>query len=43
MDLRSLRYPAWDQLVALGRRIGQTFPAQDEMDRLVQEVVVLRG
>jgi adenine-specific DNA-methyltransferase len=41
-DLRSLRYPAWDQLMALGRRIGQRFPDQDELDRLVEEVV-LRG
>lgn len=42
MDLRSLRYPAWDQLVALGRRIGQRFPAQEDLDRLIEEVV-LRG
>ena len=39
-DLRSLRYPAWNTLVALGRRIGKTFPAQDELDRLIEEVVV---
>lgn len=39
-DLRSLRYPTWDQLVALGRRIGQRFPDQDELDRLVEEVVL---
>jgi adenine-specific DNA-methyltransferase len=39
-DLRSLRYPAWDQLVALGRRIGQTVPDQEELDRLVEEVVL---
>jgi adenine-specific DNA-methyltransferase len=38
-DLRSLRYPAWDDLVALGRRIGRSFPAQGELDRLVEEVV----
>ncbi len=38
-DLRSLRYPAWDRLVALGRRIGKTFPAQEELDHLVDEVV----
>ena len=41
-DLRSLRYPAWEKLVALGRRIGTTFPAQADLDRLVEEVV-LRG
>jgi adenine-specific DNA-methyltransferase len=38
-DLRSLRYPARDALVALGRRIGKNFPAQDELDRLIEEVV----
>lgn len=37
-DLRSLRYPAWDKLVALGRRIGNSFPDQEELDRLVEEV-----
>ena len=39
-DLRSLRYPAWDRLVTLGRRIGKSFPAQEELDRLVDEVVL---
>ncbi len=38
-DLRSLRYPAWDRLVALGRRIGKSFPAQEDLDRLVEEIV----
>lgn len=38
-DLRSLRYPARDKLAALGRRIGKTFPDQEELDRLVEEVV----
>ncbi len=38
-DLRSLRYPAWNKLVALGRRIGKRFPAQEELDRFVDEVV----
>lgn len=38
-DLRSLRYPAWDELVALGRRIGKRFPDQHELDQLVEEVV----
>jgi adenine-specific DNA-methyltransferase len=42
MDLRSLRYPACDQLLELGRRIGQRFPTQEDLDRLVEEVV-LRG
>jgi len=38
-DLRSLRYPAWDHLVVLGRRIGKDFPAQEELDRLVEELL----
>ncbi len=38
-DLRSLRYPALDDLVALGRRVGKSFPSQRELDRLVEEVV----
>lgn len=39
-DLRSLRYPAWERLVALGRRIGKSFPGQQELDRIVEEVIV---
>ncbi|MBI2848656.1 MAG: Eco57I restriction-modification methylase domain-containing protein [Chloroflexi bacterium] len=38
-DLRSLQYPALDKLMALGRRIGNSFPDQEELDRLVEEVV----
>ena len=38
-DLRSLRYPGWNSLVALGRRIGMSFPSQGELDRLVEEVI----
>jgi adenine-specific DNA-methyltransferase len=38
-DLRSLRYPARDKLVMIGQRIGKTFPDQEELDRLVEEVV----
>lgn len=41
-DLRSLRYPAWERLVALGRRIGKSFQVQQELDRIVEEVI-LRG
>lgn len=37
-DLRSLRYPAWSSLVALGQRIGKNFPTQEEIDRLVEKV-----
>jgi hypothetical protein len=38
-DLRSLRYPGRNSLVALGRRIGMSFPSQEELDRLVEEVI----
>jgi adenine-specific DNA-methyltransferase len=38
-DLRSLRYPAWDQLVTFGRGIGQKFPAREDLDRLFEEVI----
>jgi adenine-specific DNA-methyltransferase len=38
-DLRSLRYPTWGKLVKLGQRIGKTFPDQEELDRLVEEVI----
>ncbi|MBI3393276.1 MAG: Eco57I restriction-modification methylase domain-containing protein [Nitrospirae bacterium] len=38
-DLRSFRYPSWNRLSALGRRIGRSFPAQEELDRLTEEVV----
>lgn len=37
-DLRSLRYPGWNSLVVLGRRIGKNFPPQEDLDRLVEEV-----
>jgi adenine-specific DNA-methyltransferase len=35
-DLRSLKYPARDRLEALGGRVGDAFPAQDEIDSLVE-------
>lgn len=35
-DLRSLRYPTLDELAALGEHIGSTFPAQSELDWLVE-------
>jgi len=38
-DLRSLPYPTRSGLIALGRRIGNRFPAQEELDRLVDQVV----
>lgn len=38
-DLRSLPYPTRSALIALGRRIGVSFPEQEELDRLVEEVL----
>jgi adenine-specific DNA-methyltransferase len=38
-DLQSLHYPAWTTLVALGKRIGKSFAAQEEIDHLVEEVL----
>jgi adenine-specific DNA-methyltransferase len=38
-DLRSLPYPTRPALMALGRRIGKCFPDQEELDRLVDEVL----
>jgi adenine-specific DNA-methyltransferase len=35
-DLRSLRYPAFDELEALGEHIGDRSPAQEELDWLVE-------
>ncbi len=36
-DLRSLRYPALAALEALGSRVGDEFPEQDELDRIFEE------
>jgi adenine-specific DNA-methyltransferase len=36
-DLRCLRYPKAEQLRALGRRLGADFPAQAELDELVDQ------
>jgi len=38
-DLRSLPYPRRAALLALGREIGMSFPPQEELDRLVDEVL----
>lgn len=38
-DLRSLPYPTRSALVALGRRIGKSFPTQEVLDRIVDEVL----
>ncbi len=36
-DLRSLKYPTESQLERLSARVGEEFPDQDEIDRLVRE------
>ncbi len=38
-DLRSLRYPTRDTLIALGRRVQGTLPAQDALDALVVDML----
>lgn len=40
-DLRMLRYPSAAQLCQIGEHIGSTFPAQDDLDRLVASVLAL--
>jgi adenine-specific DNA-methyltransferase len=39
-DLRSLRYPSEEQLVALGARVGSSYHDQDELDRLIEEELI---
>ncbi len=36
-DLRAMRYPSLDRLVALGRYVGETMPSEEETDKLVRE------
>lgn len=38
-DLRSLRYPTREQLAAIGRKIGKTFPEQGRIDELVDAAI----
>jgi len=38
-DLRALRYPDRNALIALGRRLGEMLPEQDALDLLVEEVI----
>lgn len=41
-DLRSLRYPSRDVLIALGHQIQGILPAQDELDALMAEILKVR-
>ncbi len=38
-DLRALRYPNENALIALGHRLGDTLPEQDALDLLVEEII----
>jgi hypothetical protein len=38
-DLKALRYPDRNALIALGRRLGDILPEQDALDLLVEEVI----
>lgn len=39
-DLRNMRYPSRTQLEALGARVGELFPEQDELDAQIDKEVV---
>ncbi|BAY22584.1 type II site-specific deoxyribonuclease [Calothrix sp. NIES-2100] len=38
-DLRNLKYPTTEQLISIGLSIGEDFPAQPEIDQLVQALL----
>jgi adenine-specific DNA-methyltransferase len=40
-DLRNLKYPTEVQLIALGEKVGENYPNQDEIDRIVMEELAL--
>lgn len=42
-DLRSLKYPASEVLERIGRKIGEVFPSQDEIDALISEESCMAG
>ena len=39
-DLRNLNYPSRAQLESLGRRIGETFPNQEQLDQIIQQELI---
>jgi len=41
-DLRSMRYPAAEDLRRLGRNRELTIPSQDQVDRLVESILSLK-
>lgn len=38
-DLRSLRYPRLDALLAMGEKVGRPFPEQERIDEIVEEAL----
>jgi adenine-specific DNA-methyltransferase len=42
-DLRNMKYPSLENLVALGKRLGDVFPTQDEIDQLIEEEFALNA
>ena len=42
-DLRNMKYPTRDELLALGARVGSRFPGQGDVDAAVAEVVGLKA
>lgn len=40
-DLRNLKYPTETQLIALGEKVGEKYPEQDEIDRIIMEELAL--
>lgn len=42
-DLRALKFPSAKQLVALGKKIGKTFPTQAQLDELVEKGTAKMG
>jgi adenine-specific DNA-methyltransferase len=41
-DLRSLRYPNKNALIAIGRRIKELFPSQEDLDSLIAEIIQVK-
>jgi len=39
VDLRSLRYPDRKSVAAIGKRIGKSFPGQERIDEIVEQVI----
>ncbi len=42
-DLRSLKYPTYEQLIKLGQQVGEIFPSQDQIDQMIEDELALNG